>query len=330
MYGTLILTLLASTSITAMAQALPPLAIDSGRVAVFGLSSGGYMAQQLHIAHGSRFAGAAMVAGGPFGCARGDLGTALKQCMNPTEADLPDLAALAARIRERAAAGELDGPEALAGDRVYVFHGTLDQTVGKAITRASAELYAALEVAVELHTDFDSVVAHTMPTLGEGSCEQSQSPWVSPCEIDLAGAAMRHLYALDGDARATPDGTVHEFSQRESLGGTLPPGLAEAGYYYVPAACAQGGCGLLLALHGCQQSAVLVGSAFVEGSGLRRWADLARVVVLYPQTAPSMIPLNPKACWDWWGYSGKDYDGRDGAQVQALMRLVDALAEPLP
>lgn len=314
---------------TLAAEALPPLAIDSERVAVFGLSSGAYMAQQLHIAHGSRFAGAAMVAGGPFGCAQGDLGTALKQCMNPAEADLPDLAALAARIRERAAAGELDNPDALAGDRVYVFHGTLDQMVGAAITRASADLYAALEVSIDLHTDFDSVVAHTMPTLGEGSCERSQSPWVSPCGLDLAGAAMRHLFALDGEAKATPEGTVHEFSQRDSLDGTLPPGLAETGWYYVPQGCAQGGCGLLLALHGCQQSASLVGSAFVEGSGLRRWADLASVVVLYPQTAPSMIPLNPKACWDWWGYSGKDYDGRNGAQVQALMRFVDALHEPL-
>ena len=323
------LALMLATSPLLAADELPALAIDGDRVAVFGLSSGAYMAQQLHIAYSSRFSGAAMMAGGPFGCAKGDLGTALKQCMNPAAADQPDLAALADAIRDRADAGELDALSGLAGDRVYVFHGRLDQTVGEAITRASGDLYAALDAPVNLQTDYAREVAHTLPTLGEGQCDRSESPWLAPCDFDLAGAAMRHLYDLPDDAEATPaQGEIQSFSQRQALAGELPPGLAEQGYLYVPEACTEGGCGLLVALHGCQQTADLIGTAFVEGSGLRRWADLAKVVVLYPQTAPSMMPLNPKACWDWWGYSGKNYDGRDGAQTRALMRFVDILQAP--
>jgi poly(3-hydroxybutyrate) depolymerase len=84
----------------------------------------------------------------------------------------------------------------------------------------------------------------------------------------------------------------------------------------------------LLALHGCQQTAANIGTAFVEGAGFQRWADSAGVVVLYPQTAASMIPLNPKACWDWWGYSGSNYDTREGPQIKALMAYVDALSAP--
>jgi hypothetical protein len=38
-----------------------------------------------------------------------------------------------------------------------------------------------------------------------------------------------------------------------------------------------------------------------------------------------MIPLNPKACWDWWGYSGSNYDTREGPQIKAMMAYVDAL-----
>jgi hypothetical protein len=52
-------------------------------------------------------------------------------------------------------------------------------------------------------------------------------------------------------------------------------------------------------------------------------------VVVYPQTRASFMPLNPKGCWDWWGYSGADYDTRNGVQLRWLANLVDALGIPL-
>ena len=44
---------------------------------------------------------------------------------------------------------------------------------------------------------------------------------------------------------------------------------------------------------------------FTEGSGFARWADTNRLVILFPQVEARI--LNTKACWDWWGYTGKDF-----------------------
>lgn len=76
------------------AEALPRLQADLSRCSVSGLSSGAFMAVQLHLAHASMFSGAGIVAGGPYRCAQsfrqaaplaGDAAVqnALFVCMNP-------------------------------------------------------------------------------------------------------------------------------------------------------------------------------------------------------------------------------------------------------
>ncbi len=99
------------------------------------------------------------------------------------------------------------------------------------------------------------------------------------------------------------------------------PRLADRGYVYVPPQCREQSCGLHVAFHGCEMQAERIGTRFVDAAGYNRWADSAGVVVLYPQARSSLMPLNPKACWDWWGYTGRDYDTRDGAQMRWLMRV---------
>ena len=63
---------------------------------------------------------------------------------------------------------------------------------------------------------------------------------------------------------------------------------------------------------------------FIEGSGFARWADTNRLVILFPQVEASV--LNPKACWDWWGYTGKNFLTKDAPQIAALWRMVERLA----
>ena len=61
---------------------LPALQLDKTQTTVSGLSSGGYMAVQLHVAFSSVFAkGAGVVAGGPFYCAEGSVVNATGRCM---------------------------------------------------------------------------------------------------------------------------------------------------------------------------------------------------------------------------------------------------------
>src|SRR5215204_1303011 len=49
---------------------------------VTGISSGAYLATQLHVAYSSTVRGSAMFAGGPYYCARGSLTQAQLACMN--------------------------------------------------------------------------------------------------------------------------------------------------------------------------------------------------------------------------------------------------------
>nr|WP_282452869.1 PHB depolymerase family esterase [Lysobacter sp. CAU 1642] len=309
--------------------ALPRLNIDASRVSVSGMSSGAYMAQQFHLAHAEQVQGAALLAGGPYGCARGDLQIALGGCMAPPEEALPDVAALADTVRSRAAAGALAPVEALAGDRVFVWHGRDDDTVSAPVTRAAAALHRSLHEGTVVIEDFDDPVAHVLPTAGQGGdCSLAESPFIAACGIDLAGKVVRALHPDVPEAPDEASGELRLFDAAVLAAGD-PPG-ADVGYLYVPAECAAGAaCGLHIAFHGCQQDAAGIGDTFAAGAGFNRWADAAKLVVLYPQARASYVPLNPKACWDWWGYSGADYDTRQGAQIRWVARMVTALGLPL-
>lgn len=319
---------LAGCSGAETAGPVPALGIDATRVTVSGISSGAYMAHQVHLALNDRIAGAALFAGGPYACAGGNLERALAECMAP-EGPGPDAEALAAVARERANAGAIAPLESLVGDRVFVFHGALDATVGASVTRASEALYRQLDPALAITTEYERAVAHTFPTVSSGgACDRTESPFLGACGIDGAGLAFEALgLAAPGTVVAeAPTGEWREFDQIALEAADAPSYLDPTGLLYVPPGCASGGCGLHLVFHGCEQSTGKLGRAFVEGSGYARWADAAGVVVAFPQARASFMPLNPKACWDWWGYTGPAYDTREGAQIRVIAALIDALA----
>jgi poly(3-hydroxybutyrate) depolymerase len=323
------------------APALPALSIDAERVAVAGLSSGAYMAGQAHLALGERIGGAALIAGGPYGCAGGELGQALGPCMK-AQPQPPDVAALAQRVRERAAGGALPPLATLAGDRVLVLHGRADSVVHPALATVTADLYRALgadagEVPPRVMLDDDRDFGHTFPTVDVGSaCGETVSPFLGHCGFDAARAVFEALFDVatgSDDAAATAPtaagGELRRFDQWPQWPPDADPQLADEGFLYVPAQCAAGErCGLLTVFHGCEQNAESVGERFVRDAGFNRWADRYSVVVLYPQTRASFVPLNPKGCWDWWGYTGADYDTRRGAQIRWLDAALTALGVP--
>lgn len=321
---------LAACSGHAPVAGLPALKLDPSRTTVSGLSSGAYMATQVHLAFSDRIAGAALFAGGPYGCARGSLETALGTCLAPASDKLPDADALAAVVRERAGSGKLAELAGLAGDAVLVFHGALDTTVGLGVSSAAAALYGQLGVA-DVQIDSARAFAHTFPTLDKGrACDRSESPYLGQCGYDGAGAAFAALYGAAPAAAGAGDGELRRFDQNAYRTDGKDALMADVGYLYVPKACAGGAtCGLHIAFHGCQQNADAIGEAFVRDAGYNRWADAYRVVVLYPQTRASFAPLNPKACWDWWGYGGADYDTRDGVQLRWVAKAAAALGAPL-
>jgi poly(3-hydroxybutyrate) depolymerase len=309
---------------------LPALKLDPSRTTVSGLSSGAYMATQVHLAFSDHVAGAALLAGGPYGCGEGSLEVALSRCLNPASDKTPDAIALAGVARQRAEQGSIAPLSGLAGDHVFVLHGTLDTTVGVAVGAAGAEFYRQLGGAI-VEEDNARAIAHTFPTeTAGGACDKSEAPYIGRCGFDAAGAIFGKLYADASKAPGAGDGELRSFDQNAYRSEGKDALLADKGYLYVPKVCASGeACGLHIAFHGCQQNADAVGEAFVREAGYNRWADAYKVVVLYPQARASYAPLNPKACWDWWGYGGADYDTRSGVQLRWVANAAAALGAPL-
>lgn len=309
---------------------LPKLNLDAARTTVSGLSSGAYMATQVHMAFSNHIAGVAMIAGGPFGCAEGNLETALTRCLNPQTDKLPNVDALVESAKSRATSGLIAPLEGLAGDKVFMMHGTLDKTVGATISTDAAEFYRKLGGAV-VNEDNGREMAHTFPAEASGgSCTTSESPYIGKCGFDGAGEILSALYADTPFAAAAADGELRSFDQKAYLPDGMDAMLGDTGFVYIPKACAAGEiCGLHIALHGCQQNADAVGKTFASDAGFNRWADARHLVVLYPQTRASFAPLNPKGCWDWWGYSGTHYDTRQGVQMRWLANAAAALGAPL-
>lgn len=318
------------------ADRLPGFEADATGVTASGLSSGGYMAVQLHVAHSSIVAGSGVFAGGPYYCAKGSLLTAYYNCTEPGFlAPLPATAALRDEAEAQAKAGRIDATANLASSRAWLFSGTRDRTVGPQVVEALRGFYAGYKAAVVHVKDRPAGHAVVTEAAGNADCGTTQSPYINDCDYDAAGEMLRHLYGPA--SAATPSGRLLRFDQHEFAGGNaLAISMADEGFAYVPAACEARRCRIHVAFHGCRQNAGQVGERFVREAGYNRWADAHELIVLYPQTATRAgfsygawnYVWNPRGCWDWWGYTGTRYHTKEGAQVRAVKSMLERLSAP--
>jgi len=317
----LLLTLAVLAASPAIAGQPPELDIDPARITISGVSAGGQVAHQMHIAYSDLINGAAIIAGGPFGCADGSLATAMTRCMGTASEAFP-VAEQAAAIRAAAEDGRLGATGALADDPVWIFHGALDTAMAASLSDALTKLYAQFVPAGQIRYVKDIESGHAFPAQGRGSaCNTLQPPFVADCGYDAAGELLQHLYpGLD-----TPAAGIAADLAETKLPGATAAGLSETAYLFVPPACGGGAksCALHLVLHGCAMSAVQVGTGFIEQSGYLPWAAANNIVLAFPQVVPG--PANPLACWDWWGYTGAEYLFRDGAQMTVLANWINEL-----
>lgn len=318
--------LLTSLLLTAPALAndsAPALNIDADRVTVSGVSAGAYMAQQLHIAYSDLFSGAAIISGGPYNCAENSLTTAMGSCMKNTD-PLP-VAKYIADIRAAAEAGEIADPGNLADDRAWLFHGTNDTTISSEVHNSAATLYAEFIPADQIRQVNDVEAGHFFPADGQGhACDEMLPPFVGDCGYDTAGELLQYLYP----GLVEPDAGSGTGLLEVDLPGADDADLMETAYLLVPPACSGGeeACSLHLVLHGCAQSADTVKTGFIEQSGYLPWAEANNIVLAFPQVEKSlMAPMNPNACWDWWGYTGDEYLLRSGKQMVVLTDWIKSL-----
>lgn len=303
---------------------LPTYSVDKSRISASGVSSGAYMAGQLHVAYSDVFSGAGLLAGGPYDCAGGDIEQALGPCIG---GDGLDVDALVADARAAAEAGAIAPLANLADDPVWVFHSAVDPIVDARVSQAAAAFYTAAgaDVAAEIGA---LEAAHGFPTLETGAaCAEFAEPYLNACDYDAAGRLLEHLHG-PLEPRGGAAGELLRIPQPSASDAEMRP---EA-FLYVPVACAAGeACGVHVALHGCSMADDAIGDAFATGAGYNEWAETNRLLVLYPQVAMSTVmPVNPRGCWDWWGYTGDDYATRSGAQVAAIVEMIEALSGAAP
>ena len=330
----------APTAQRAQAPLLPALAADVTQTSVSGISSGAYMAGQFQLAHADEVKGAAIIAGGPYGCAESVFGNAMMNaakaingCMLNAMAmwGVPNPSLLADRAEHLSQDGRIAPLDKIRAARIYLFSGRQDRIVVPAIVNAAADFYRRLGVPDDqLMVVADYPAGHAFVTEHSGSaCSISDKPYVVDCDYDQAGALLQHIYGRLEPPAMTVTGTFSDFDQTPFVAGMRDHSLADAGEVYVPQSCAgNAGCRVHIAFHGCAQNRDAVGDMFVKRTGFARWADTNRLIVLFPQTV--VTPMTPQACWDWWGYTGRDYLTKSAPQITAVYGMLQQLGRPRP
>lgn len=324
----LTLALFSSPAVAKSPAALPRLHADPARVSVSGLSSGGFMAVQYDVAFSSEVMGVGVVAGGPYNCAFVNAG-GIETCLQ----GLPVGAASYAAATGFAVLGEIDAPSNLAAGKVYLFSGTDDAVVRQPVMNAVRDFYTAAGVPEGNLTYVNDVPAgHAfLSSVFGGSCSTTGAPFVNQCTIggtlyDQPGAILAWLYGTLQPRSASPAATPVAFDQTAYAG--IVAGMAATGYVYIPPACKTSGgrgCAVHVVFHGCQQGAGEVKDAVYGRTGYNEWADSNKLILLYPQIDPTTFPVNPQGCWDWWGFTGLNFQTRWGAQLAAVHAMVARL-----
>jgi poly(3-hydroxybutyrate) depolymerase/chitodextrinase len=310
---------------------LPQYNVDTTKISVSGLSAGGFMANQLGYAYSSTFMGVGVFAAGPYMCAGHSNYTA---CMYNATISSAMLTTMQNDLNAWSGS-QIDNKSNVANQKVYMFVGSSDYTVGPNPMNAARTQYTNNGVpAANLEFVQRASTAHVFPTdfdaTGNNSCSSSASPYISNCGYDGAKAVLTKIYGtLNARNNAPAASNYIEFNQSEF---TSNPGMAATGWAYVPASCASGTqCKLHVALHGCQQGYATIGDKFVKNTGYTRWADTNNIIVLFPQakvdntnrqTAASGSLPNPNGCWDWVGWYGSNFAQKAGTQAAALKAMV--------
>lgn len=302
--------------------------VDTSTITLSGLSAGGYMANQFHLSHPEMVSGAGIIAAGPYGCARNSIMTALSECVNKAPAVYP---ANISNISNQF----IDVAEQLKDDKVWLLHGTLDTRIVANVADALYQQYTQLLQADNLRYINDKPFAHLFPTQNKGvQCDTSESPFIGNCGYDAAGAMLTHIKGpLKDKVLAADAGQLLKIEQAEltDLSGT---GMHQYGYVYVPESCTvtdyTKACSVHVSFHGCNQSIDNVNDQYAKNTGINDWAASNKMIVLYPQIKKSsLMPMNPQACWDWWGYTDENYSNKNGKQIKAVKAMVLGLSDYL-
>lgn len=334
-----------------------------GQSSVSGLSSGAFMTVQLHLAHSASFAGAGVVAGGPYRGVETYRGAAwlaedafelnaLQLCMAPLTAEQAPPAARAVELAFEAERDQLIDPlKHLHKQRVYIFTGSEDKVVSPWVVVQTREMYRQLGVPDAQIAWHDGVPAgHALITANaeDSALAANLPPYINNGGFMQSHHILQHIYPDLKPAAERAGGRWLRFDQREFFGDAQRASMAPFGYAYVPRAVEEGEPARVhIALHGCKQGYDYVGFRFgqaetqdqppygkryITTTGYAEIADSNNLIILFPQAAgrDDNHAQNPDGCWDWWGYTAAnpqypDYFSREALQIKAIHSMLSGL-----
>lgn len=338
--------------------------VAKGKSSVSGLSSGAFMTVQLHLAHSASFAGAGVIAGGPFRCAESFRGrsviaedqyeiNALYIAMNPLIPQMaPNASFLAQKARDSAAAGEIDPVENLANDKVYLFTGSEDKVVYSDVVAKTREFYELLGVKptnIAYHDDVPAGHSILTDNPEDSPLETNQPPYINNGGFMQSHRILEHIYGKLKPPVQELTGQLIRFDQTEFFDGELRASMSKFAYAYVPRAVANGEAEarVHIVMHGCKQGYNYInfvngradknnqppyGNRYITTTGYNEMADSNNFIMLYPQAQGSDggRMQNPDGCWDWWGYSSRnpqqpDYYSKGAIQIRAIYNMLNRL-----
>jgi len=324
--------------LNAQVARLPAFNVDIHQTSVSGLSAGGFMAVQFDVAFSSILKGAGIIAGGPYSCAQGSLPTAEIACMfalMPT-----DVSTLIQITDQNARKQVIDPTSNLTNQKIWMFSGTTDSVVKQSVMNDLQTYYKHFVSSPNINYVKTMPAEHAMPTDFFGNvCNFKGDPFINNCHFDAAGELLKWIYSPLNPKSTGPlaEQRFVEFDQSEFIANPHQHSMANTGWIYVPANCANGQvCRLHVVFHGCKQypnyssGMTPFGTTYVKNTGYNQWADTNSIIVLYPQIyvgdGDPESQSNPQGCWDWFAYDDVNYATRMGNQMKAVKAMVDRIS----
>jgi len=217
------------------------------------------------------------------------------------------------------------------GSKVYLFHGTEDSVVHPGGGKNAETMYQYY--GADIKTEFTIPCGHGQPVNGNGyggPCGGLNigRGFINECGYNGAYHMMRHFYGddiVEPAGNFTADGELLTFDQEEFfVFDPLAASMARSGLVYVPKGCKDKTkrCRVHIAFHGCMANEFIMGDGFATKSQYNEVAELNDIIVIYPQTASTLV--SPAACWDWFGYTGlTTFATRLGNQPYAVRKMLN-------
>ncbi len=256
-----------------------------------------------------------------------------------------NVSVLKATAARRAQAGYVDPVCNIKKQRIFLYRGRNDTCYTAQSVSHTAEFFRLFEAKV--HFENSTIPSlHAIPTLStgtpcgtEGNYTESSPHGLEACDYNGVFHALNFIHggkqSLNPPSTQNP-GSLFRFDQTEFDLPRAGLDINSGGFVYIPIKCKATGarCGIHVFVHGCGMAAYAgpkpyaFNDTYARRAGFNEVAESNGFIILYPQLryddrARSASEIDN--CWDQTGTTGVMYTDKAGAQVTAVMRMIERL-----